>query len=99
MLVLTRHRGEKIMIGDDIEISIEDIKGNKVRVGIAAPKEIQVYRREVYDEIKRENSVPKIEVTKQGRHYTTIERPLGGAGSSSRSVKEHYSPLGGLVYT
>ena len=55
MLVLSRQRNETIMIGDDIEITIVDIRGDKVRLGINAPREIQVHRKEVYDGIKREN--------------------------------------------
>ena len=54
MLVLSRQRDETIMIGDDIEITIVDIRGDKVRVGINAPKEISVHRKEVYDAIQRE---------------------------------------------
>ena len=53
MLVLSRHRDEKIMIGDDIEITIVDIRGDKVRIGINAPKETPVHRQEIYDAIKR----------------------------------------------
>ncbi len=56
MLVLSRHRDETIMIGDDIEITVVDIKGDKVRIGITAPREIQVHRKEVYEAIKRENA-------------------------------------------
>ena len=55
MLVLSRQRDETIMIGDDIEITIVDIRGDKVRLGINAPRHIQVHRKEVYDAIKREN--------------------------------------------
>ena len=55
MLVLSRQRDETIMIGDDIEITIVDIRGDKVRIGITAPTEIPVHRKEVYDAIKREN--------------------------------------------
>jgi len=55
MLVLSRQRDETIMIGDDIEITIVDIRGDKVRLGIAAPPEIPVHRKEVYDAIRREN--------------------------------------------
>ncbi len=55
MLVLSRQRDETIMIGDDIEITIVDIRGDKVRVGINAPKEISVHRKEVYDAIQQEN--------------------------------------------
>jgi carbon storage regulator len=55
MLVLSRHRDESIIIGDDIVITVVDIRGDKVRLGIAAPIEISVHRQEVYDAIQREN--------------------------------------------
>jgi carbon storage regulator len=55
MLVLSRHRDESIIIGDDIVITIVDIRGDKVRIGIAAPIEIAVHRQEVYEAIQREN--------------------------------------------
>ena len=55
MLVLSRQRDETIMIGDDIEITVVDIRGDKVRLGIAAPSRIAVHRKEVYEAIKREN--------------------------------------------
>lgn len=55
MLVLSRQRDETIMIGDEIEISVVDIRGDKVRLGITAPTRIAVHRKEVYDSIKREN--------------------------------------------
>ncbi len=55
MLVLSRQRDESIVIGDNIEIVIVDIRGDKVRLGINAPTEIPVHRREVYEAIKREN--------------------------------------------
>jgi carbon storage regulator len=55
MLVLSRQRDETIIIGDDIEVTVVDIRGDKVRLGITAPKEIAVHRKEVYEAIKREN--------------------------------------------
>ncbi|MFP4105201.1 MAG: carbon storage regulator CsrA [Phycisphaerae bacterium] len=54
MLVLSRQRDETIMIGDDIEITVVDIRGEKVRLGINAPAHIPVHRKEVYEAIKRE---------------------------------------------
>ncbi len=56
MLVLSRHRDETIMIGDEIEITVVDIRGDKVRLGIAAPSNIAVHRKEVYREITAENA-------------------------------------------
>jgi len=56
MLVLSRQRDETIMIGDDVEITIVDIRGDKVRIGISAPRDVQVHRKEVYEAIRRENT-------------------------------------------
>ena len=56
MLVLSRQRDESIMIGDDVEIIIVDVRGDKVRLGITAPKSIPVHRREIYDAIQREKT-------------------------------------------
>ena len=55
MLVLSRQRDQTIMIGDDIEITVVDIRGDKVRLGITAPKSVPVHRKEVYEAIKKEN--------------------------------------------
>ena len=54
MLVLTRKSNQSIMIGDDIEVSVLSIMGEKVRIGIQAPRDIPVFRREVYLEIQEE---------------------------------------------
>jgi carbon storage regulator len=56
MLVLTRKSNQSIMIGDDIEVSVLSIMGEKVRVGIQAPREIPVFRKEVYLEIQQERA-------------------------------------------
>jgi carbon storage regulator len=55
MLVLTRKQLESIMIGDDIEIRVLSIIGDKVRIGIRAPREVPVYRQEIYGEIAQRN--------------------------------------------
>jgi carbon storage regulator len=59
MLVLSRQKDESIVIGDDIEIIIVDVRGDKVRLGINAPREISVHRREIYDAIQREKQTGK----------------------------------------
>jgi carbon storage regulator len=56
MLVLSRQRDESIIIGDNIVITVVDIRGDKVRLGIEAPTEIPVHRQEVYEAIQRENA-------------------------------------------
>jgi carbon storage regulator len=55
MLVLTRKIGEGIIIGDDIKITVVELKGGGVRIGIDAPRELKVHRQEVFDRIKQEN--------------------------------------------
>jgi carbon storage regulator len=55
MLILARKINESIMVGDQVEISIVDIKGDQVKLGISAPRPIKVYRREVYQLIQQEN--------------------------------------------
>lgn len=56
MLVLTRKIGESIQIGEDIEITISSIKGDQVKIGINAPKNIEINRKEIYIEIQKENN-------------------------------------------
>lgn len=55
MLVLTRKKGQSIVVNDNIEITVLDIQGDQIRIGIEAPKEISVHRKEVYLEIQEEN--------------------------------------------
>ena len=55
MLVLTRKKGQSIIIGDNIEIAVIDIQGDQVRIGINAPKNVAIHRKEVYLEIQEEN--------------------------------------------
>ena len=56
MLVLSRQKDESIMIGDNVEITIVDVRGDKVRLGINAPREVSVHRKEVYEAIQREKA-------------------------------------------
>lgn len=68
MLVLSRQKDESIMIGDEVEITIVDVRGDKVRLGITAPKSIPVHRREIYDAIQREKAQKDGEVTAGDNH-------------------------------
>lgn len=57
MLVLTRKLNESIMVGDNVKITIVDVKGDQVKLGITAPREVAVHREEVYREIQKENQL------------------------------------------
>jgi len=68
MLVLSRQKDESIMIGDEVEITIVDVRGDKVRLGITAPKSIPVHRREIYDAIQREKAQKDGELSAGGNN-------------------------------
>ena len=54
MLILTRRVGETLMVGDEVTVTVLGVKGNQVRIGVNAPKEVAVHREEIYDRIKHE---------------------------------------------
>ena len=80
MLVLSRHRDESIMIGDDVVVTIVDIRGDKVRLGIDAPQDIPVHRREVYEAIQRENQRASHLKANDARNLGTGKREAGRTG-------------------
>jgi carbon storage regulator len=82
MLVLSRHRDETIIIGDDIEITVVDIRGDKVRLGIQAPSHISVHRKEVYEAIKRENEQA---ARLTGNHIAAIRTNVKGRSGKANS--------------
>lgn len=67
MLVLSRKKNESIVINDDITIVVVEIRGDKVRLGIEAPKEVPVHRNEVYEAIRRSESAAADEATQEGQ--------------------------------
>jgi carbon storage regulator len=79
MLVLTRKSNQSIMIGDDIEISVLAIMGEKVRIGIQAPRDIPVFRKEVYLEIQQE----QVSGGGKGGAREEVDAALHGLGENS----------------
>ena len=77
MLVLSRQRDQTIMIGDDIEVSVLAIMGEKVRIGIQAPRDVPVFRKEVYIEIERERVAPSKDAREE------VDAALRGLGKAT----------------
>ncbi len=88
MLVLSRQRDESIMIGDDVEIIIVDVRGDKVRLGITAPKSIPVHRREIYDAIQREKAEKKDAQKQPEPEAKQEEKPQAQQESETESSKK-----------
>jgi len=85
MLILTRKPGESVFIGDGIKITIVEIKGNQIRVGIDAPKEMRIYREEIYYQIIEENkqAAEVVAGSEQGleglsAYWSSRKQPSGG---------------------
>ncbi len=79
MLVLSRKKDEKIIIGDNITVMVIEIRGDKVRLGINAPRDVTVHRQEVYEAIQRENQ----KAAQLGATETRqLKRPGGSKGQS-----------------
>jgi carbon storage regulator len=68
MLILTRRVGESLMIGDDVNITVLGIKGNQVRLGVNAPKEVAVHREEIYQRIQQEKAQERNASSNQGHN-------------------------------
>jgi carbon storage regulator len=85
MLVLTRKSNQSIMIGDDVEVSVLSVMGEKVRIGIQAPQEIPVFRKEIYLEIHREDGIIEDAGASGRAAHSEVNDALGDLGEASES--------------
>ena len=87
MLILTRRVGETLMIGDEVTVTVLGVKGNQVRIGVNAPKDVSVHREEIYERIKREqeNAGGRIQLSFDGEYalYACPHLPVCYPSSSS----------------
>ena len=91
MLVLSRQRDESIIIGDNVQITVVDIRGDKVRLGIEAPADIPVHRKEVFDAIQRENR-KAAGISTEDLAGTAPQPDSGAAAVRPRGLRTHHTP-------
>jgi carbon storage regulator len=84
MLVLTRKSNQSIMIGDEIEVSVLSVMGEKVRIGIQAPQKVPVFRKEIYLEIHRETGAVSVSEGETAAHHADgVDKSLRELGENS----------------
>lgn len=88
MLLLTRKLGENIRIGDDVKITIVEVKGNHVKLGIDAPPSVKVHREEIYERIQQENRRNQAQAAANAGGAAAAGNPGGTAGSTGSEGKQ-----------
>ncbi len=82
MLILTRRVGETLMVGDDVTVTVLGVKGNQVRIGVNAPKEVAVHREEIYQRIQKEREGGSGGHSGSGQHHQEWETEAEGEGGN-----------------
>ena len=88
MLILTRKPGESLYIGDDIKITIVELKGHQIRVGINAPPELRIYREEIYLQILEENRMAAEATQSVDVNLDTLSAALSAPGASAQGPED-----------
>ena len=97
MLVLSRYKDQSIYIGDDIVVTIVDVRGDRIRLGVEAPSDVPVHRQEIYEEIKRKKDPVEVpEVRAKGSGRTDIDK--NGFTEDLRLVRECYANSSAVVF-
>ena len=97
MLVLSRYKDQSIYIGDDIVVTIVDVRGDRIRLGVEAPPNVPVHRQEIYEEIKRKkdpSEIPEVRAKGSGR----VDMDRNGFTEELRAVREHYANATAVVF-